>query len=189
MNEIKRAGISLFIIALSAAALLGTTNYFTKPVIALNTEKAKKAAMAEVLPNVRDNNFSNEFLTEPAPATGVTSYAIGYDGDTAVGYALILKQLGYSGNITMLVGLDTNGVVTGLKIIEHSETPGLGAKAVTEGFRGQFAGKNDEILVTKNSEPKSNEIVAITSATITSRAVTSGVNAAIEFYKSNLSEE
>lgn len=75
----------------------------------------------------------------------------------------------------MVVGVGTDGTVTGVSIISMSETSGLGANASKESFRGQFVGKSGELAVSKDG----GEIDALTGATITSRAVTSGVNTAL----------
>ena len=82
----------------------------------------------------------------------------------------------------MIVGVDNDLKVTGVEIISQSETAGLGAKCTEDGFKAQFVGKTENIAVTKNGA-KDNEIDAITSATITSKAVTKGVNDAISVVK------
>ncbi|MDR2904043.1 MAG: RnfABCDGE type electron transport complex subunit G [Clostridiales bacterium] len=187
MSDIIKPGIMLFLITFVASALLGTVNVMTRDTIAQNERTTKNTAMAEVLPTVRDNNFSEDVLTEPAPESGVTGYNIGYDGETVVGYVVTLKQPAYSGKMDLLVGVTADGAqVTGIKILKHSETPGLGANAEKESFRGQFAGKGGALSVTKSGNPAENEINAIASATITSTAVTNGVNAATAFVTENL---
>lgn len=80
----------------------------------------------------------------------------------------------------MMVGIDTELNVTGVKIINMSETPGLGAKASEDSWLSQFKGKNDIISVVKTGNAKDNEINAISGATITSKAVTQGVNDSLE---------
>jgi electron transport complex protein RnfG len=82
--------------------------------------------------------------------------------------------IGFNGPITILVGIGTDGRISGAKILEHTDTPGLGANAASPGyfvdkaagltFMGQYAGKS----VTDRFEPK-NDVIAITAATITSR--------------------
>ena len=75
----------------------------------------------------------------------------------------------------MVVGVGTDGTVTGVSISSMSETSGLGANASKESFRSQFVGKSGVLAVSKDG----GEIDALTGATITSRAVTSGVNTAL----------
>ena len=83
------------------------------------------------------------------------------------------------GDISVMTGVDKDGKVTGVNILSHSETAGLGANAVKESFRDQFVGLVKGITVSKD-KPGENSIDALTGATVTSRAVTKAVNAAIE---------
>ena len=75
----------------------------------------------------------------------------------------------------MMVGVDTSGTVTGVSIVSHEETSGLGANATREEFRSQFVGATGSVAVTKDG----GTIDALTGATVTSRAVSNGVNAAL----------
>jgi electron transport complex protein RnfG len=95
-----------------------------------------------------------------------------------------LAPSGYSGAINMMVGISSvENKVTGMRVLKHSETPGLGAHAVYEKFYSRFIGKNLVPLnVVKIPTGNANEIEAITAATITTRAITEAVNEAIEWY-------
>ena len=75
----------------------------------------------------------------------------------------------------MAVGVDKSGAVTGVSIVSMSETSGLGANARRESFRSQFSGKSGSVALKKQG----GEIDALTGATVTSTAVTRGVNAAL----------
>ena len=183
MGDIIKPGLTLFVIALVAAALLGFVNVVTAPAIAQNKIAAKQKAMAEVLPQTKDNSFSGNYILEPMPDTGVTGYNISLDGQDAVGFAITVREPAYSGVIELLVGVDIEGIVTGVKLVEHNETPGLGANADKPAFRDQFIGKSGQLTVTKNGQAGQQEIDAVTSATITSKAVTKGVNDALAFYE------
>jgi electron transport complex protein RnfG len=84
--------------------------------------------------------------------------------------------------MSIVVGIDVDGVITGVEVVESSETAGLGSKATEEPFKGQFIGRNVEaFVVTKNGSTQENEVDAISGATITSNAVTDVVNASIYF--------
>ena len=168
---ILRLALTLFIIAAVVAAALAGVNSITKPVIdQLNAEKTQKAIEA-VLPGGFDEelaNFDNQ--------GGLVSKV--YKG--ANGYALEVLPSGFDNTITMMVGVDTEGKVLGISVVSHTETAGLGAVAAAttsagEAFRGQFEGKSGSVFVSKDG----GEIDAITGATITSRAVCTGVNAAL----------
>jgi electron transport complex protein RnfG len=87
---------------------------------------------------------------------------------------------GFGGAIDMVVGIDNNGAVTGISIIKMSETSGLGTNAAKPSFKDQYIGGTGNFAVNKDG----GEIDALTGATITSRAVTRGVNSAVEAVKS-----
>ena len=80
-----------------------------------------------------------------------------------------------------MVGVDVDGVITGLRVLSHSETPGLGALATDPSFYEQFVGKSGAIKVEKDG----GDIVAITSSTITSRAVSDGADEAVKWVEAN----
>ena len=171
MYVLRLAGILLAITAVVAACLAGV-NSITKPIIdQLNLEKTQKAIEA-VLPG----GFDSE-ITDYADATGIVTKV--YKG--ANGYALEVTPGGFDNTITMMVGIDNEGKVLGISIVSHTETAGLGAVAAAktsagEAFRGQFVGASGSVAVSKDG----GELDAITGATITSRAICVGVNAALD---------
>ncbi len=112
----------------------------------------------------------------------VTEVFIGYRGDKETGHVFSIIVKGYGGDLQMTVGIDGQGTITGVRIGENSETPGLGSKATDQPFLSQFEGllPQKTLEVTKTEGGKPEEISAISGATITSRAVTSGVQAAVE---------
>ena len=170
MYVLRLAGTLLLITALVAVALAGV-NGITAPAIAeLNAQKTQEAISA-VLPG----GFDSE-ITDFTDASGIVSKI--YQG--ANGYAVEVGPGGFDNTITMMVGIDNEGKVLGISIVSHTETAGLGAVAAAttsagEAFRAQFVGLNGTVSVTKDG----GQVEAITSATITSRAVCDGVNAAL----------
>ncbi len=171
VKYILRLSLTLLIITAVVAALLSVVNGITKPIIdELNRQKTQKAIEA-VLPG----GYSDE-LKEFNGQNGVVTAV--YKGGN--GYAVQVAPAGFSGAITMMVGVDNDGKVLGISIISQAETAGLGAicaaaNSAGEAFRGQFVGMSGTLAVTKDG----GEVDSITSATITSRAVTNGVNAAL----------
>ena len=91
------------------------------------------------------------------------------------GYVVQVAPSGFGGAMDIMVGVNNDGTCSGVSIISHAETSGLGANAEQESFRSQFVGKSN-VAVSKDG----GDIAALTGATITSRAVCDGVNAAIE---------
>lgn len=165
---ILRLTLTLLLITAVTAALLGLVNELTEDKIdTLTREKAEKA-MQEVLP-------AEQYEELPAEADGITAV---YRAD-GIGYVLRVSTNGFGGAIDMMVGVDTNGTVTGISIISHSETASLGANCTREDFRSQFVGASGEVAVTKDG----GQIEALTGATVTSRAVSDGVNLALRYVK------
>lgn len=164
------ARITLILLAITAvvAAALAYVNSVTKPIIdRLNAQKTQQA-IASVLPGGGDEI---DFPETP----GVKNVYRGEDG-----YAVLVAPQGFNAEIELMVGIDTEGNVTRICVISQSETAGLGAVCAAptsagEAFRAQFAGCEGTLAVKKDG----GEIDAITGATVTSRAVVSGVNAAL----------
>lgn len=161
--------------ALIATLILTVCNYVTADRISFLAAQAKDEAKRIVLPAAdRFADVNGEFS---APVKMVYE---GKKGVDPVGYCVSVAPSGYGGAIELMVGVDDAGKVTGVSVISMSETPGLGAKAKDVSFYGQYTGKSEHISVIKSGIAKENEINAISGATITSKAVTAGVNAALE---------
>lgn len=164
--------ITLILLAITAvvAASLAWVNSVTKPIIDRRNAEKTQAAITAVLPGGGESlQFSD--------STGIVKNV--YRGEN--GYAVHVAPQGFNGAIEMMVGIDTSGKVVRISVISQSETAGLGAVAAAQTvagdtFRSQFAGESGTLAVTKDG----GQIDAITGATITSRAVTDGVNAALQ---------
>ena len=168
---LRLAGTLLAICIVVAAALAGV-NSITKPVIDELNAAATQEAISAVLPG----GFDSE-ITDYADASGIVSKV--YQG--ANGYALEVGPGGFDNTITMMVGVDNEGKVLGISIVNHTETAGLGAVADADtpkgiAFREQFIGTSGSVAVSKDG----GTLDAITGATITSRAFCVGVNAALD---------
>ena len=170
-SYVLRLAMTLLLITAVVAAALAGVNSVTKPEIERLTAEKTQKAIETVLPGGYDS-----LITDYADETGLVTKV--YAG--ANGYAFEVTPGGFDNTITMMVGVGTDGSVLGISIVSHTETAGLGAVAAADttagdNFRGQFEGKSGSVAVTKDS----GEIDAITGATITSRAVCTGVNAAL----------
>ena len=166
---VLRLALTLLAITAVVAAALAGVNSITAPAIAeLNAQKTQEA-IELVLPG------GGEEVDFPA----ADLVAKVYKGEN--GYAVQTTPGGFDNTITMMVGVDNDGKVLGISIIKHTETAGLGAVAAAgtpagESFRGQFVGASGAVSVTKDG----GTMDAITGATITSRAICVGVNAALD---------
>ena len=171
MYVLRLAGTLLLITAVVAAALAGV-NAVTAPIIDELNAAATQEAISAVLPGGFDTEISDF-----ADATGIVSKV--YQG--ANGYAVEVGPGGFDNTITMMVGVDNEGKVLGISVVSHTETAGLGAVADADtpkgiAFREQFIGASGSVSVTKDG----GTMDAITGATITSRAICVGVNAALD---------
>lgn len=179
-NE-KPIVLSLVLLTISVvvALLLAFTNSITKDKIAANKIKEQNVAKQEVLAaatQFEETEFSDE--------TGLVKAVYqGKDGSgNPVGWCVSVTPSGYGGELDLMVGVFPDGTISGMKVVSLSETAGLGAKAAEPAFSSQFTGKpaDGSLTVIKSGTPKENEIMAISGATITSRAVKDGVNAAAQ---------
>ncbi len=168
--------VALLLICLVSTALLAFTNSITAEKIALNAIETEQNSRALVLPGVAS---CDEVVTHDS---GVT-YCLAKDNiGNDIGYVFTSSAKGYGGSVIIMVGMDMEGKITGMEILSHSETPGLGANAVKPDFKSRFLGKSGELTVSKTDNSGQN-IQAITAATITSKAVTSAVNSAVAVYE------
>lgn len=182
MNEIvKPAGVLLIITAV-AAMLLGVVSETTKEAIAEQSAKAEQSAMAEALPG---DGLDFETLLDTAAGDAadgtITKVAKATKDGETFGFVVTANPSGFGGAVSTMIGIDAQGVITGLRVLSHAETPGLGAVATDPSFYEQFTGKSGEVKVTKDG----GEINAITSATITSRAVSGGATEALNWVAAN----
>ncbi len=167
---VLRLGLILFLICAITAGLLGLVNSITEDRIAEITAEKTASAMTSVLPA---DEYTEVSYTGGDVLVVKTHQAV--TGGSVTGYVVEVAPSGFGGTIDMVVGVDTSGAVTGVDIISMSETSGLGANASKESFRSQFVGQTGDLAVSKDG----GTIDALTGATVTSRAVTKGVNAAV----------
>lgn len=169
VKYVLRLALTLLLITSLVAIALAGVNAITAPKIAaLNVQKTQEAIEAVLPGGGGEVAFTDD--------TGLVTTV--YQGDA--GYAVQVVPSGFNGGITMMVGIDQSGTVLGISIISNTETAGLGAVSAAntsagEAFRGQFVGTSGSVAVSKDG----GQLDAITGATITSRAVCTGVNAAL----------
>ncbi|MFA5524429.1 MAG: RnfABCDGE type electron transport complex subunit G [Tissierellales bacterium] len=192
MREIIKLGLILFVITAIAATLLAFANEATSEKIAQVQEQENNKARQEVLPSAEkfeplDESEFNAIVTENNKIKEV--FTGKNSADELVGYTIKARSSGYGGDIEIITGISVDGQVTGMKVVSHSETPGLGANSTKPEFKNQFVGKqtSSNISVVK-SAPKDSEIQAISGATITTMSVADGVNMAIDVFTSKLAK-
>jgi electron transport complex protein RnfG len=172
MKEIVRLCFVLTIIAAVSAGVLAYVNQKTEEPIAKALLEEKMSAVRSVLPPF-DNEPDKDMVTiKLEDGTEIEVYRGRKEGKVTGAAFSVIAPDGYSGDIEFMIGVDGEGVMQGLMVLKHLETPGLGAKIESEEFRSQYRGKsleNPELWeVTKDG----GTFIPITGATISSRAVT-----------------
>lgn len=178
--------VTLFLTCVVVAGLLGYVNSITKDKIAAITWEKTVAAMQQV---IDADNFSDALpltddMTAAAAAQGGTLDAVyeAKSGSESVGYAVSVSASGSQGTISMMVGIDAEGAVTGVSIITNAETSGIGSKVMDNepltngtGVLDQFIGKS----AADGTLSVGTNVDAITGATVSTKGVTTGVNTAL----------
>lgn len=175
MNKILKLTLILLLVCAVTAGVLGAVNEITKDRIAEIEAMKTKEAYAAVLP--ADDYIEIEFDKSKPEFKNIDTIAAAADGS---GWVVKTTFSGAQGNITMAVGISSEKTCTGISIIEHSETSGLGANAASPAevgvkFRAQFVGADENVALKKSG----GEIDALSGATITSDSVTTAVANAI----------
>lgn len=190
----KNTGI-LLVITLVAGLVLGLVFQITKEPIAEQEAKAKQAACQEVFQDAASfeavevaavdasqwaqAGYAQESVDEVMSAVDASGNVLGY-------VITVTTKEGYGGDIRFSIGVRMDGTVNGMSILSISETAGLGMKA-EDVLKPQFAGKQvEKFEYTKNGSTSDAQIDAISGATITTNAVTNGVNAGLYYFQTEL---
>lgn len=221
MKDYLRLSVTLFLICAVAALLLSFTNASTRDIIAANSSKEVQSALKQILPLAESfeetsvpvgeagAKLMKELGMESAKPSEVSYYRALNNG-RATGMAMKVRPAGFSGPITMMVGIDTTGAaprIAGFKVLDHTETPGLGAniKEIKPSMFKKVADASPALTARLQKTPESlaakpwfeaqfeglvagdmkvdkdgGKIHSITAATISSRAVANGLGKALE---------
>ncbi|MCM8781536.1 MAG: RnfABCDGE type electron transport complex subunit G [Candidatus Omnitrophica bacterium] len=173
-----RFGIILGIICLTATLVLAVTYQITRPKIEERLRQEEQEALRQIIPEA---DFFNEKTVDKI------DYFDALKRNNLIGYGIKITTNGYNGFIRLIVGIDLNGVIKGIRVIEHRETPGLGARIneIKPGekdawFLRQFIGKSARTIEIRK------DIDAVTGATISSKAVADAVNKMVNEFLSKL---
>ena len=156
-----------------AAIVLGLTYNITRPLIREQAAKEQRQALEKVIPGA--DTYEKKLYSKG-------EYFECRKDKRIIGYAIFAAGTGYSGDISMLLGIDSKGNILGVEILSQSETPGLGARCIEvkrgydePWFLEQFRGKNAPFLKLKDIE-------TITGSTITSKAILDGLKTYAEAF-------
>ena len=189
MNTILKNTISITVITLVAGLALGVVQDITAGPIATQQEKSKEEAYKTVFEDADKFEIysADDGLTSYLSDNGFTAQTIDEikvaedaSGET-LGYAFtVTDSEGYGGDIQFAMGVQNDGTLNGISILSISETAGLGMKATTDSFKDQFKDKKvEKFTYTKTGATSDDQIDAISGATITTNAMTNGVNAGL----------
>lgn len=191
MNKIIKNTIILTVITLVSGLLLGLAYEVTKDPIAQSEENAKREAWQAVFPDASEDAFEQTDVDQDIAASVIKDLGISATidevctvdgGDT--GYVITATDgEGYGGDIQVTVGITADGTVSGVSFLSISETAGLGMKATEASFYEQYVGVQAEQFYVSKDGGQGEPIDALSGATITTRAVTGAVNAALGYFQ------
>jgi electron transport complex protein RnfG len=194
-QSIRRSAIGLGLFAIITGGTIALTQGLTKERIAEQAARAEAAALFEIIPESdHDNDLLNSTVTLPdglRPHTDkpVTAWVARQNGQVTGLIVPAVAPDGYSGDIHLLVGLDLNGTVLGVRVTSHRETPGLGDRIETRksDWVHQFEGRSLRDTPPRQWNVKKNggEFDQFTGATITPRAVTKAVQHVLTWHRKN----
>lgn len=192
-NNIVKDTLAITLITLISGLALGLVQDITAGPIAEQQQKSKEEAYKAVFADA--GSFELVELTEDVSADlesyldengygaqNIDEVMTALDGSgSQIGYAFtVTTSEGYGGDIQFAMGVKDDGTLNGISILSIGETAGLGMKATTDDFKNQFKDKNvEKFEYTKNGATADNEIDALSGATITTNAMTNGVNAGL----------
>ena len=185
-RNFKLGGI-LLIITMISGLLLGFANDLTKEAI-LENSKISKDDLNYIMPAAEKIQDTTIELAEESSIKEVYEAVSGND---TIGYVMKINVKGFHGPIDFVIGISKDDKVTGMKVLSHNETPGLGAKITEDKFMQRFKDKpaTDYLEAVKVTPNKDNEVEAISGATTSSKASVSAVNEAITFYLESIKGE
>ena len=184
-NRIVKDAIALTVITLISGLLLGLVHDITADPIAKQEAKEKSeaykavfadAASFETLTDTEDPDLEAYLDDQGYPGESINEVMLAKDDSGNV--------LGYGGDIKFAMGVKDDGTMTGISFLSISETAGMGMRADTDDFKDQFKDrKTEKITYTKTGAAGADQIDALSGATITTNAMTNGVNAGLCAYR------
>ena len=168
----------LVVICFVTTFLLAFTYGVTAPIIAENTAKAASEARMELLPD--GDNFSDAGADLFVLEEGKVYATEVYTADNGAGMVVTVKTNSYGGVLTAMVGINKDGEITGVKVTDHADIPGVGTKAHAEGHLSQYVGLTELTSDQVKSDPS---VQHVTGASVSSGAVHKAVYCALEQYK------
>lgn len=193
--QARRSALTLLVFALICTALLAGSHALTQSTVEQNQLAARQLLVGQTLPAGSYDNTPAQSIIHLAPAVArqlnqsdaANVYIARKQGQVVAYVFEATAPNGYSGNIRLLVGVYKNGSVSGVRVVSHKETPGLGdyIDSVQSSWANQFTGK---ILTDEHSwkvKKDGGQFDYMTGATISARAVTGAVGNVLSYYRDN----
>ena len=191
MKQTVRFGLVLLITTAIAGGILAYANSITAPIIAEREKAGSFGAFQEIFTEADDFvALDDALLSEMTSANaGIQEVYEAKSGEEILGYAFKTASTGFGGDIITISGFNLDGTIAGIKVIQNSETPGLGTRVVEEpAYAESYVGKSSaEELVVVESPSADNEVLLLSGATVSSKGVLAGVNGAREAFVNFLS--
>jgi electron transport complex protein RnfG len=179
MKHIISPAVYLFVVAAIATSVLVVVYAITAEPIANQARAAQERTMSQVLP------AADDFVEIEVELYG--SMVAVYEGTSAgqrTGFVVSLAPMGFNGPIHMMVGISTaDNRVSGMRVVRHTETPGLGDPIMREPFFSRFDDRPLNMLTVVRGGATGDEIDSLAAATITTDAVVNGFNDAVEWFR------
>lgn len=168
IRRIGRSAVSLGAVIAAMVVIVTAVHRYTDLDIARRGNQEEQAILSQVMP-------AAEFRTEtPYRSPDAVSISAGYSSSELVGYCVEVQTPGFGGVITMVVGVDLDGKVTGVAVTDHKETLDMGTQALEKSFLNRFIGRSGTLRLSG-----ANSVDAVSGATVTSKAILTGVNQAL----------
>lgn len=164
-------------ICLVISAALAATYGIANPIIERNTKAAQDAAMQALISDADSfSEYTGDLWQSEDGKVSVTAVST---ADNGTGMVATVTTTSFGGKLTEMVGIDANGAITGVQIINHADTPGVGTKAMTEEHLAQYQGVSELTSTAAKSEPAINHV---SGASVSSNGIHYGVYAAVQQY-------
>ncbi len=177
--------VILVVISVITTALLAITNYISSSIIAANQEASATATRQELLPKADSFTAAEgEYLASDDQSAEVSEV---YAADNGAGYVITVVTKSFGGDLTMMVGLDADGTITGVEVTDHSDTPGVGSKDMQPEYLAQYDGlselTSDDVKKETSVTSDGNAFEYITGASVSGSAIHKGVYLALEQFE------
>ena len=177
--------VILVVISVVTTALLAITNFISSPIIAANQEASANATRKELLADADSFTLvEGDYLISSDQSAEVSAV---YEADNSVGMVITIVSKSFGGDLTMMVGLDAEGAITGVKVTDNSDTPGVGSKDMQPDYLAQYDGLTE---LTSENVKKETSVTSdgsafeyITGASVSGSAIHKGVYLALDQFK------